>query len=665
MGEFLKKIQRDEIAGPLRRNFKAKNWSTVFSAIENPDESDQNIYVSGLAISEKLNNIRSCLKLSTSPLLSASTKLRAFVAASNQGFFANRDKTQEAFKKILSDLEGKNAEHFRFEDFANVKLELPGGFEWKPDEIAESLVDGIEIPVKITLQDNPELGGAAQMNKIEWEDIILEINLGIIYRHTEDLWDECLWNGYISQNVGKIKAFIPTNIDTVRSYRIGLSRRMSLANSFAVMGAKFHRGMAEKGLFANIREVKSIKREGKRQVIQFSKRGELSSALEELTIMRAFASEPYYSELLEEPLPLLEGVTLSMLLRAWTVISRIATILVEAVGAKHSSGLNDNLAHSAWFPEYAPVLQVSALIDALLAAVQIKPSEGRRIVEFFTYRGGPEQEIWAQPMIPVGKETVAPIFTAAVNPNLRRLVDVWMRQGGIDLSKRGPPFESYIRATVAEAISTSIPLANNAICINENYTFRPSIGRAEQIDLVFFIDNTVFLAESKCILEPTEAKGVAMHRKTVEGAAEQVLRKADSLALNREEFVKDVKRFGKELILDFKIVPLIIVSTGTHVGVSSRNVAVIDELLLCRFLEGKIEDVAIQGDNLAIKKKMEKFFYADAKEAEAIASTYFTSPPQLQPYIKGLTKRIVPIHAVSEVDWEGRILTLECVPEYN
>jgi len=102
----------------------------------------------------------------------------------------------------------------------------------------------------------------------------------------------------------------------------------------------------------------------------------------------------------------------------------------------------------AWMPEYAPTLQVGALVDALAAATGINKPEGRRIVEFFTFRGNAGQEIWAQPLVPVGPETVAPIFAAVVSPNLRRLVDVWMRQAGVDLGRRGTAFETHIRKVV-------------------------------------------------------------------------------------------------------------------------------------------------------------------------------------------------------------------------
>ena len=254
-----------------------------------------------------------------------------------------------------------------------------------------------------------------------------------------------------------------------------------------------------------------------------------------------------------------------------------------------------------------------------------------------------------------------PIFAAVVSPNLRRLVDVWMRQAGVDLSRRGPAFETHIRKLVIDAIRGSRLLSPVAACITDDYTFRPVGSRDEQIDLVFSIGNTVFIAEAKCILEPTDAKGVAMHRKTVLGAAEQALRKVKTLEENRTAFIRDVHRFGMELTEDFKVKPLVIVSTSTHVGVAALMVPVIDEFILGRFLDGELEDIAYQAGDPASSKRFKIRFYSNAAEAEERASDYFASPPQMKRFIDGVRGRVVPIYAANESDWAGHIVTMDCV----
>ena len=660
MGEFTKRVRDGDIAGPLRRAFTPDRWHHAFGDLPAPDAVDHNTHAAGLALHEKLGAIRDVLKLSSSDEISATTKLRAFLAITNYDFFVARDKTKLAIEKFQAEREGVSDEVYAMEEMAGLKLSLPGGFDWMPNEVVESLVDGIELPIRVVLQGSPSLAGNPRMNQIQWTEAGLELNLGILYRFAEDLWDDCLWNSYKMIEKGRVKVFLPQDVDVLRAYRIGLARRTSLSMAFSMMATQFQREALAKGARLRVREVCGIERRGKRQFIKVSKHGVSTEIIEELSVMRTLAAEPYYGELLEERLESLQGLTLASLIDAWTVISRAAHVLVQSIGEKHAHNVGDDRVH-AWMPEYAPTLQVEALVDALAAAAGISEPEGRRIVKFFTFWGAAEQEIWAQPLVPVGPETVAPIFAALVSPNLRRLVDVWMRQAGVDLSRRGPAFEAHIRKLAVDAIRRSKLLSPVAACITDDYTFRPAGRRDEQIDLIFSIGNTVFVAEAKCILEPTDSKGIAMHRKTVLGAAEQALRKVQSLEDNRTAFVEDARRFGMALTEDFKVKPLVIVSTSTHVGIAALTVPVIDEFILGRFLDGELEDIAYQPGDLASSKRYKKRFYSNAAEAEENAPSYFASPPQMKRFIDGIRGRVVPMYAANEGDWIGKIVTMDCV----
>lgn len=660
VGEFTKRVRNGDIAGPLRRAFTPDKWHRAFGDLPAPDAVDHDMYAAGLALHEKLGAIRGVLKLSSSDEISATTKLRAFVAITNYDFLVTRDKTKLAIEKFQAEREGGSDEVYAMEEMAGVKFSLPGGFDWMPNEVVESLVDGIELPIRVVLQADPSLAGNPRMNQIQWVEAGRELNLGILYRFAEDVWDDCLWNSFKMVDKGRVKVFLPQDIDVLRAYRIGLARRTSLSMAFNIVATQFQRDAFAKGVRLRVREVCGIERRGKRQIIKVAKHGVSTEVIEELSVLRTHAAEPYYGELLGERLESLQGLTLSAIIDAWTVISRAAHVLVQSIGEKHARNVGDDRVH-VWMPEYAPTLQVEALVDALAAATGINKPEGRRIVEFFTFRGMAEQEIWAQPLVPVGPETVAPIFAAVISPNLRRLVDVWMRQAGVDLGRRGPAFETHIRELVIDAIQRSKLLSPVAACITDDYTFRPAGSRDEQIDLIFSIGNTVFVAEAKCILEPTDAKGIAMHRKTVLGAAEQALRKVKALEDNRSAFIGDARRFGMALTEDFKVKPLVIVSTSTHVGIVALTVPVIDEFILGRFLDGELEDIAYQPGDPASSKRFKTRFYSNAAEAEERAPGYFASPPQMKRFIDGVRGRVVPIYAANESDWAGHVVTMDCV----
>lgn len=663
MGEFTQQVQNDQIPGPLRRKFTIKGWKKAFELCVAPDAQDKNVYAAGLVIDEKLKSIRSQLKLSSSVGLSATTKLRSFVAAVNHSFLVARTQSEAAIFNRGEELAKQQPDGIRFEDLVSVKLKLPGGFEWTPAEIVESVVDGIQIPVRVALESSPDLSGNPNMSRVVWHDIILELNLGIFYQHAEDLWLDCLWNSYELVDTGRLKVFLPKDVDLKRGYSMGLARRLSLSIGFTVLATKYQRHLFATGRMPPFREVHCIERKGKRQVISATPKKVPSDNQEQFFVSRGLASEPYYAELLDEPQPLLAGLSINRLLDAWSVVSQVALVLVGQVSEKHVVGLDKESETRAWLSEYAPVVQVQALIQSLSSMSRFSRSESKALIDFLTYKGEAGQEIWAQPLIQVGKASVAPVFSAATVPNLRRLVDVWLRQLGVDLARRGPAFEMYLRAEVQQGIRNSKVLSGHAWSIQDDYTFKPRNGREEQIDLILVIGSTVVVAEAKCILEPTDSKAVAMHRKTVLGAAVQAIRKSKAIEDNSDEFIADVKKLGFSLAPNFSVLPLVVVSTTTHIGVPANGVPVVDEYILSRFLDGEFEDVGIMGGDLAIKKTHKTIFYSNVEEAEANLGKYFKEPPQMERFKEGITGRMIPLHQIDDEDWMGLIFTLECVPK--
>lgn len=660
MGEFAGRVRNDEIPGPLRRTFTTERWHRAFANARNPDRTDHDTYAAGLTIHKKLEAVREDLKLSFSDKVSATTKLRAFLAIANHEFFVTRERTRAAIEEFQANRQRTSDDVYVLEEMACVKIPLSGGAEWSPDEVIESIVDGVELPIKAVLQRNPSLGGNPRMNKIDWTEVAHELNLGILYRFAEDLWNDCLWNSYKIVDKGNIKLFLPQELDSIRAHRIGAARQTSLSMGFTMIAAHAQRDALANGGRMRVREVYDIERRGKKQFIKVAKHSVPTKVVEELSVMRTHASIPYYEDLLEERLDCLQGLTLSMLIDAWTVISRAAYVLVHSIAQQRARRTGETRAQAS-MPEYAPTLKNDALVEALTTATGMSRQEGRQAVEFFTFRGNDGQDIWAQPLIPVGRDTLTPIFAAVISPNLKRLVDVWMRQAKVELARRGPAFENHLRRHAVSAISGSRVLAPVAACISDNYTFRPTGESNEEIDLVFSIGNTVFIAEAKCILEPTDTKSIAMHRMTVLGAAKQALRKAKAVDGNRSAFIEDVQRFGMNLTEQFKVEPLVIVSTSTHVGVPALGVSVIDEFILARYLDGELEDISYQPGELTLLDRLKVRFYSNATEAEDRAPGYFASPPQMRRFVTGLRERVVPIYPANDRDWGGYFMTMECV----
>ena len=65
----------------------------------------------------------------------------------------------------------------------------------------------------------------------------------------------------------------------------------------------------------------------------------------------------------------------------------------------------------------------------------------QQLVEVFVFRDTSSQEAWTQPLVRCEDDywLVIPCIHAV---HLERIVEGWMRQGGLELERRGPEFDA-------------------------------------------------------------------------------------------------------------------------------------------------------------------------------------------------------------------------------
>lgn len=650
MGRFFDAIQKDEVIGPLRRGFKTKDWNHAYKTL-GEDEKDESLHQIGLIILAKANEIRSNLTVASSENINKTTKLRSFIAVLNYNNCALRRKTHETFKS-----KEKNENLIMVHELVEMKLKLQSGANFSPDEIIQSMVDGAQVPIKFILSNAGETYGNPDYSNLNWPNVISDFNLGILYSHIEAIWDDCLWNDFRVIHERNQIIFSPETTTWESRLVASQFRTDNLNMQFLNQAYTTFSRTGEKKLkeLIGIRNVKSLLKVGRKQVISFEQKSNLIDIAIPLFAARLYASEPYYRELLSEPQNHLCGASLDDLLRAWAIVSNIAIILRDNL---YSVDITNK--PESWFQSYAPIIQIDVLVKAISTELSIKLSQANAIVKFLTFEAKKGQELWAQPLIPVSEKSLAPLFSAAIAPNLRRIIDVWLKQLDVDMSRRGPAFENHINEFIKSGIGSSAFL-KNAMVLPKGLKFRPSNDREEQIDTVFAIDDLVIMGESKCIRQPSEAKEFAMHRKTVIDASSQIRRKAISAERNRKEFHHALSEQGIQVPQDFKILPIVILSGSIHAGFEVDDVPIVDEYILNVFFQGELIDFALRHSNGNMEHIKKRIIYTSYNDAAKIAPAYFRSPPQMEAFVKGIKPRWIPIVNISEKDWEGIYLTFEC-----
>ena len=658
MGGFLRAVQAETVVGPLRRGFKRNVWQAEHGRLAD-DEVDKYLFDTGLLIFEKANSIRAGLKLTFSESLRATTKIRAFVALANHILCTVQNKTRDAMTELAEKHKAKlPGIPIMAHELAALTLELPVGANYGPDEIVQATVDGVQVPLKRILEASPNPTGNPELGRCDWDQARMDFNLGVLYSHIEGLWDDCLWNGYKAERSGGIVTFVPKDLTWLEREAVSRTRYTSLSNEFAMHALNVHQALLDSGRLPALGAlaVKAVKRVGKRQEIKLF--DTVTDASKWLLTMRAYASEPYYTELLNEAQTNLEGASLNQLLTAWTVIASASDILKQEVEATEFAKPDDP---RTWLPDYAPVLQVGALVRAVVTASVCSYSQAKRILEFLTFRGNSDQELWTQPLLPVSRDAVVPLFAATSSPNLRRLVDVWLKQLGVDLSLRGPAFEAHVRATIERDIKQSPLLASSSSCLGKHLKFTPNGEREEEIDVVAIIGDILIVGEAKCFLEPAEPKEIARHREKVLDSVTQVKRKASAVERHKQSFRRRAAEEGLSMPEQFSVQPLVILNNAIHVGIPVESVPIVDEHILGVFFRGEFVELALKESNEPVKPIRKRLLYSSPGEASGVLPGFLAVPPQMEPLLKGIDVRPVPVPAVTKGDWIGQFLSVSCV----
>lgn len=660
MGKFRAAVQLDEVAGPLRSQFKLKNWTAEHSKLRE-DESDDALYQAGLLVHAKANHIRKELKFTFSDNFRATTKVRAFAAIVNYNMMTIREKMRAEVERVAREhKEDHPGAPVMLHDIAGVKLSMAYGAQFSPDEMVQSMVDGAQVPLKRILEPCPSMAGNAEFGKLNFDDLFADFFLGSVYASLEALWDDCLWNGYVPRGSTPHLEF--SSDDEAWQVRevVGRARKNSLSREFAAYSADLQKALPYEQL--RLIDVKALLRDGRKQKLQLSTIDLESKEASWLLTMRAYASEPYYSELLVEPQAKLKGATVNELMTAWSIVSKTGYLLQDALSKKVFPKPEEA---NTWLPDFAPVLHIEALVTAITTACGTSRERSQALVDFLIFRGNPEQEMWAQPLLPASDRAVIPVFATTSSPNLRRLVDVWLRQLGVDLSLRGPAFEAYVRGELADYMASSPLLAETSKCLGQGLNFTPPEGRSEEIDLVAIVGHVLLIGEAKCFLEPTEPKEIARHRHKIQDAVAQVKRKAAAVEQNKTAFRARAAQVGLDLPEEYEVLPLVVLNAPFHAGIAVDNVPVVDEYILSVFFRGELVQVAVKEPDADFNPIRKRVLYVSAEEGALALRAVMMAPPQMEPLLAGVSRQWVPVLPANEEDWTGAYLALDCRPSVD
>jgi hypothetical protein len=202
-----------------------------------------------------------------------------------------------------------------------------------------------------------------------------------------------------------------------------------------------------------------------------------------------------------------------------------------------------------------------------------------------------------------------------------------MRQGGLELERRGPEFERFCREELRIFVARS-PIKEAITIVKQDVKFSPPGEQGEEIDLVIVIADTVLLVEAKCILWPAESLQFARYRETIEGAVKQIKRKHDAVAYYTA-FSNRLREMGYALPASPKIACCILTNSAVFAGFPVEGVPIVDLEILDAFFQKDYVTVEVQQHGQVIERHAIQL-YKDKTEAGRVLEAYLLDPLPLR-----------------------------------
>jgi hypothetical protein len=623
--KFVNAVRQQNIWGPTSSEFSLSRWRQGVNDLAD-DEHDHRLGRAGEWIYTRLKATRNACCFVNSADVSPAVKLRAIVAFANMAALELWDETKAA----LNELHLKER-RLLYDDMIGLKVTLAAGNMQAADDTLESLVSAIQMALRLVLKEYESGSKTGRSGQTDPGAVHADVNLAILYTALESAWARCLWEDFeiIGQSPSHIRSTDVRSIDWFVATR---HRQEALTQGLL----SITREHLERGFGRSHRwRVTDVRREGRRQTLVLRQSDEVTWIAIVATTMRVVVRQQYYGELWQERSTKVPSINLEMLLQAWEIVASASDFLRHRLSNASHADVSVQLEH------YAPSLHVDALCGAFRRAMGVSLAVARALIECLTYKGErkkgePRQDLWAQPLVQVSKDRVLPIMVAACSSEMRRVLDIWLAQLGINVTQKGHVFAAHVRTVVADTLCGSRTWCNARV-LPADLKYMAGNGREVEIDLVIVIGSLVIVGESKCTTQPDEQQDWHRHRKYVRESVGQLLKAISTIERDKAHFREQVAKRGIQMPEVFRLQPLLVLNSAIHAGVECQGVPVIDLPMLETFFCGFLLNGSVERSDGGFDIVERLVLYADEVDAVAKLSEYLRSPPQLRRIWKSLS----------------------------
>lgn len=614
---FVDAVQKSQVPHPTQNSFSRERWSEAFERLSQSEE-DTRLHTSGLWVHSALSSLRqqlAQLRLGDLP------KGRVEVAVGILNLLT------ETIVQKLGTPTGGSQPTMNLHGLAGIRR-------------LESIVNASRL--LLAQLGRPPFG---HRNKDDIPSAIVHaIPLAMAYDWFEQTWLRVLWRGWYAEIADDAVTLYIGDRERERELFLARLREEDLKSQFGLSAHAWWNGLTQETRARSSglpRVIDVVPQKGGRKVLKIGRDDGQQLSDELLIEMRA--QSLYSPDLMADPLPKVEGLSLGDLLRAW----RIVASTCHVVSARFPRPPNPEGIKAGALLPFAPCFRKRDIKAALSDALGFDEAAATAAVDLFTFSHSSREDVWQRPLIEGRDGRISLLCAAAKGPNLLRSIEAWARIGGSDLGERGDAFEVEIRSRLRAANrrkdSDVSPTALNLRVSDEE----------EEIDLLLRLGTHLFVGELKCGLHPSSPLEEANYLSRLETGAKQARRKADWISSHLGP-LKAHQDFPFQRVQTVDAFVLSNLPLGT--GMSFDGIPVTDPTALQLYLgPGEIQ-FALRSD--AIESPLTLKLFNDDADAGRSLLPYLQEPPQLS--------MLTPLvhderHTIEWADGEGRPIQLHSI----
>lgn len=626
MDIFIDHVRRSIISQPTKRSFTLAKWEEAYKKLTSGTEDAAQLYSAGIWVFNKLEKIRNELR---KVLLDIIPKKKSILLPCG-----DMNRTYNLLSKKTPPTIGGDTIIGEQLIQTKVTKNLLGP-DYGPDELLTSELDGARFPLiyifglkdkdlAIKTLDDLEVLHRMQMMKL----------YGQYYEVIENIWENCLWNGLIIDQTGKIDILYLNDEFLGRAQAVAEFRekalQMQLANvAYSIWRAKLGDTIKRK---LGEKYIVNIHGSGKKREYELRLEGYNPDKPPATLLFRMLAQEAYFDDLVNLEMPDYSNLTLEHLFRAWEILFSLSESLTK------NFPKDDSVYKLKKLSQFAPSINRAKLAKLISKGLEISNELAYSIIKLMTFKSEIKCEIWTHPLIEIDSDTIVPVFSAIMVGNLLRTFEYWLKSSGIKFSEKGYLFEKTIRSSLESELKNNHIIKDYYIC--PEGILLSCNGKNEQIDIVIRIGNKILIAEAKCIVYPVEPSEYFNYANVVNHAVEQIKRKYQFVLEHLKDFVE--RKLDNNFIYYgcIEIIPIVIMNRSLFVGFSIDSVPIVDLFILEKYFGDAKWEKYVTFDKAGGKEVGETvMFYETEKEAIENVKHYIFNPPQ----IDFLKKFVVPI----------------------